>query len=160
MASDKLQTLLNEQITNELGAEMQYLAMSFWFEREDLHGIASWFKNQATEEHEHAMKIVGWMNEWDLPIVLKTPPDPTTDFANVESIFEGALEHEQRVTAQINNIFKLARKESVWHVEVAFQWFITEQVEEEVTARDNLAKIGMVGNDPAALLELDRHLTS
>ena len=51
-------------------------------------------------------------------------------------------------------------KESVWHVEVAFQWFITEQVEEEVTARDNLAKIGMVGNDPAALLELDRHLTS
>ena len=52
----------------------------------------------------------------------------------------------------------MAREESAWHVEVAFQWFITEQVEEEVTARDNLAKIQLVGTNPAALLGFDRHL--
>jgi ferritin len=160
MESEALQAKLNEQITHELGAEMQYLAMSFWFERENLNGMANWFRTQADEEHEHAMKIVGLMNEWDLTITLASPPNPTTEFKSSESVFEAALEHEQRVTTQITHIFKMARDESAWHVEVAFQWFITEQVEEEVNARDNLAKIRMVGDNPAALLEFDRNLSA
>ena len=158
MASKELQLKLNEQITHELGAEMQYLAMSFWFERENLQGMAKWFLAQAVEEHMHAMKIVTLLNEWDLPITLISPPSPTHDFDNAEAVFGAALAHEQRVTAQITEIFKTAREESAWHVEVGFQWFITEQVEEEVNARDNLAKIRMVGDNPAALLEFDRHL--
>jgi ferritin len=160
MSNEELYTAVNDQITHELGAEMQYLAMSFWFERENLHGMANWFKKQAIEEHEHAMKIVGFMNEWDIPITLKSPPSPTTDFESPEAVFEDALAHEQVVTTQINTIFTMAREASIWHVEVAFQWFITEQVEEEVNARDNLAKIRMIGNNPAALLEFDRHLSS
>ena len=160
MANKKLFTAINSQITHELGAEMQYLAMSFWFERENLHGMASWFKRQAVEEHQHAMKIVGFMNEWDLPITLKSPPDPVTEFASPEAIFKAALGHEQKVTAEINNIFTMARETSNWHIEVAFQWFITEQVEEEVNARDNLARIRMVGDNPAAILEFDRYLSA
>ena len=158
MASEALQQKLNEQITHELGAEMQYLAMSFWFEGENLHGMANWFRTQAAEEHEHAMKIVSLLNEWNLPITLKSPPDPTTDFKDAESVFSEALAHERGVTEQITKIFGMAREESAWHVEVAFQWFITEQVEEEVNARDNLAKIRLVGTNPAALLGFDRHL--
>ncbi|MEE2819796.1 MAG: ferritin [Planctomycetota bacterium] len=160
MVSSQLQALLNAQITNELGAEMQYLAMSFWFERENLHGMSTWFRNQAIEEHEHAMKIVSLMNEWDLPIELKSPADPKTSFESAEEIFASALAHEQKVTAQINDIFKLAREESAWHVEVAFQWFITEQVEEEVNARDNLARIQLVCNDTAAIINFDRRLAT
>ncbi len=160
MASEVLQQKLNEQITHELGAEMQYLAMSFWFEKENLHGVANWFRTQASEEHEHAMKIVGFLNEWDLPITLVSPPNPTTEFNCAESIFEAALAHEQGVTTQISDIFRMAREESAWHVEVAFQWFITEQVEEEVNARDNLARIRMIGSNPAALLEFDRHISA
>ena len=157
---EQLHKKVNDQITNELGAEMQYLAMSCWFERENLHGMATWFRNQAAEEHEHAMKIVTFLNEWDLPITLQSPPNPVTEFESAEAIFESALAHEQSVTGQINEIFRIAREESVWHVEVAFQWFITEQVEEEVQARDNLAKIRMVGTNPAALLDFDRHLSA
>ena len=37
---------------------------------------------------------------------------------------------------------------------------ITEQVEEVVNARDNLARIRMVGDNPAALFDFDRHLSS
>ena len=158
MASEALQKKLNDQITHELGAEMQYLAMSFWFEGENLQGMANWFRTQAAEEHEHAMKIVGLLNEWNLPITLKSPPDPTTGFKDAESVFASALSHEQGVTEQITKIFSMAREESAWHIEVAFQWFITEQVEEEVNARDNLAKIRLVGTNPAALLGFDRHL--
>ena len=87
-------------------------------------------------------------------------PNPVTEFESADAIFEAALAHEQSVTAQINEIFRIAREESIWHVEVAFQWFITEQVEEEVQARDNLAKIRMVGTNPASLLDFDRHLSA
>ena len=160
MASEALHTALNEQITHELGAEMQYLAMSFWFERENFQGMANWFSKQATEEHEHALKIVGLMNEWDLAITLKSPPNPETEFKNAEEIFATALSQEQKVTKQISNIFTMARDESASHIEVGFQWFITEQVEEEVNARDNLARIRMVGDNPAALIDFDRHLSS
>ena len=38
------------------------------------------------------------------------------------------------------------------------QWFITEQVEEEKTVREIVAKFHMVKNDPASLLDLDREL--
>ena len=38
------------------------------------------------------------------------------------------------------------------------QWFITEQVEEEKTVREIVAKFHMVKNDSAALLDLDREL--
>ena len=40
------------------------------------------------------------------------------------------------------------------------QWFLTEQVEEEKTAREIVAKFDLVGNDPASLLDLDRELGS
>lgn len=160
MTSKPLHNALNQQITNELGAEMQYLAMSCWLERENFQGMSNWFLKQANEEQEHAMKIVGLMNEWDLAITLQSPPNPTTDFKNAEAVFEAALAHEQKVTSQINDIFKMAREESAWHIEVSFQWFITEQVEEEVNARDNLARIRMVGDNPAALIDFDRYLGS
>ena len=80
MALEQLYKIVNEQITHELGAEMQYLAISFWLERENLQGMAAWFKQQAIEEHDHAMKIVGLMNEWDAPIALMSPPNPTLEF--------------------------------------------------------------------------------
>jgi ferritin len=38
------------------------------------------------------------------------------------------------------------------------QWFLTEQVEEERTAREIVAKFRLVKNDPAAILDLDREL--
>ena len=38
------------------------------------------------------------------------------------------------------------------------QWFITEQVEEERTTREIVAKFHLAKDDPAALLDLDREL--
>ena len=38
------------------------------------------------------------------------------------------------------------------------QWFLTEQVEEEKTAREWVAKFRLVGDDPGSLLDLDREL--
>jgi ferritin len=38
------------------------------------------------------------------------------------------------------------------------QWFVTEQVEEEKTIREIVAKLRMVKGDSSAVLDLDREL--
>ena len=40
------------------------------------------------------------------------------------------------------------------------QWFLTEQVEEEKTTRQWVARFRLVGDDPGSLLDLDRQLGS
>ena len=59
MESEALQAKLNEQITHELGAEMQYLAMSFWFERENLNGMANSPNIKALHEEREKHRTAG-----------------------------------------------------------------------------------------------------
>ena len=160
MVNIKLQELLNTQVVNELSAEMQYMAMSCWLEKENFSGMSKWFKRQAQEEHEHAMKIISHMHEWDIAVILKSPQNPKIDFKNLEEVFSLALENEKRVTSQINNIYKISHEESAWYIKIAFQWFITEQVEEEENARNNLSSIQRIGQDIAALMYFDEKLAS
>ena len=43
---------------------------------------------------------------------------------------------------------------------VQLEWFLNEQVEEEKTCREIVARLRMVGSDPAGLLEVDNALGS
>ena len=72
--------------------------------------------------------------------------------------FEEALKQEQEVSRQIDLLYELTFKEKAFATQVELQWFLTEQVEEEKTARDIVAKFHLVKHDPAALLDLDREL--
>ena len=80
---------------------------------------------------------------------------PKGDFASVVEVFERALAQEQDVSRQIDALYELAFREKVFAAMAELQWFITEQVEEEKTVREIVAKFHMVKNDSAALLDLD-----
>ncbi len=73
-------------------------------------------------------------------------------------MFERALVQEQGVSTQIDALYELAFKEKMFAAMAELQWFITEQVEEEKTVREIVAKLKMVGHDPASVLDLDREL--
>jgi ferritin len=73
-------------------------------------------------------------------------------------VFEAALQQEQDVSRMIDALYELAFSEKVFAAMAALQWFITEQVEEEKTVREIVAKFHMVKDDPASLLDLDREL--
>ena len=81
-----------------------------------------------------------------------------SDFASVVEVFERALAQEQEVSKQIDALYELAFREKVFAAMAELQWFITEQVEEEKTVREIVAKFHMVKHDSAALLKLDREL--
>jgi ferritin len=73
-------------------------------------------------------------------------------------VFEKSLAQEHGVSRQIDALYELAFREKVFAAMAELQWFITEQVEEEKTVREIVAKLKMVSNDPASLLDLDRDL--
>jgi ferritin len=121
-------------------------------------GAGRWLRLQSAEEHGHAMKLFNFVLARNHQARLTAMEQPKSDFPSVVDVFERALEQEQGVSKQIDALYELAFKEKVFAAMAELQWFITEQVEEEKTVREIVAKFNMVRNDPASLLDLDREL--
>ena len=64
------------------------------------------------------------------------------------------------MSRQIDALYETAFREKAFAAVAELQWFLTEQVEEEKTGREIVAKFKLVGNDPASLLDMDRELGS
>ncbi len=155
-----VQDAINRQITEELTASYTYLAMSSYCQLRNFPGCAQWLRAQSQEEYGHAMKLFDFLLDRNAKVELRALPQPALDFPSVAAVFETALKQEQEVSKQIDALYELAFKEKTFAALVQLQWFLTEQVEEEKTAREIVAKFAMVGNDPSSLLELDRELAS
>jgi len=149
---------INRQINSELSASYAYLAMSAYCECQKFTGAARWLRLQSQEEHMHAMKLFDFVLARDRSVDLLAIDRPKTDFRSVAEVFERALEQEQEVSRQIDTLYETAFNEKAFAAVAELQWFLTEQVEEEKTAREIVAKFKMVGNDAASLLDLDREL--
>jgi ferritin len=149
---------INRQINSELSASYTYLAMSAYCEREKFTGAARWLRLQSQEEHMHAMKLFDFVLARDCSVDLLAIERPARDFTSVADVFERALAQEQDVSRQIDALYETAFTEKSFATVAELQWFLTEQVEEEKSAREIVAKFKLVGNDPASLLDLDREL--
>jgi ferritin len=149
---------LNQQINNELGASYEYLAMSAWCEGQTLQGSAKWLRLQAQEEYSHAMKLYDFVLARGGQVELKALPAPTQSFKSLHDVFDKVLRQEQQVSQQIDALYDLAFKEKAYAATVELQWFLTEQVEEEKSSREILAKLKLIGHDVPSVMDLDREL--
>ena len=154
----KVLEAINRQINSELSASYAYLAMSAYCERQKFTGAARWLRLQSQEEHMHAMKLFDFVLARDRSVELLAIDRPLAGFKSVADVFERALAQEQEVSRQIDSLYETAFTEKAFSAVAELQWFLTEQVEEEKTAREIVAKFNMVGDDPASLLDLDREL--
>jgi ferritin len=132
--------------------------MAAYCESQRFLGAARWLRMQSEEERQHGMKLFNFVLARDGAVELKTIEQPRVTFDSLAAVFEQALEHEQKVTVQINALYELCFREKAFAEMTELQWFLTEQVEEEKIAREIVAKFRMVKSDPAALLDMDREL--
>ena len=158
MLDKTIQDAMNEQIKNELYSAHQYLAMAAYCESVSLSGFASWMRMQAQEEREHAMKFYDHIQDRNGRVVLQAIDQPIIEFASPLEVFEKALEQEQTVTADINNLYALAVREGDYASQIFLQWFVTEQVEEEKNVGDIIETLKMSGEKNEALILFDREL--
>jgi ferritin len=153
-----MQDTMNEQIKNELYSAYLYLSMSAYCESINMPGFAHWMRLQAEEETEHAMKFYAFMHERGNRVLLQAIEQPPTEFESPLAIFEMTMEHEQKVTAMINNLYALAVEEKDYASQSFLQWFVDEQVEEESSADEILQMLKVIGDKVQALFMLDREL--
>lgn len=156
--SQALQGAMNEQIKNEIYSAHLYLAMSAQCEAENLPGMAHWLRIQFLEEWGHALKFFDYINDRGGRAEVKAIDQPPVQFGSPLELFQEVAAHEARVTALINDLYALAVKENDYAAQTMLQWFITEQMEEEKSAGDIVNQLKMIGDNPVALLMLDREL--
>jgi ferritin len=149
---------INQQISNEFSASFSYLSMAAWCEHHNFLGAGAWLRAQSAEEHAHGMRLLNFVLARNHAVKLQAIPAPQAEFTSLLDVFERALTQEQGVSTQIDALYELAFKEKMFAAMAELQWFITEQVEEEKTVREIVAKMKMVGTDASSLLDLDREL--
>jgi bacterioferritin B len=138
--------LLGRQIRNELTAQQQYIAAAVWFDEQDLPRLAGHFYRQAVEERNHAMMMVQYLLDRDLPAPIPGIDEVRQDFKTPLDPLEMALAQEQTVTAQVEALFKAARTEADVLGEQFMLWFLKEQVE-EVASMSTLVTIAERAGD-------------
>ncbi len=158
MLSEKLVTAINDQIQYEIHSAFVYKAMQAYFEVEDLPGMANWMNVQFQEEMAHAEKFFNFVCETGSRVNFQEIAAPRNEYSSPLEVFETALEHEQSVTARINNLMDIAVEEKNHAVQIFLQWFVTEQIEEEASAGQIITKLKRVKDDGRGLMMIDNEL--
>jgi ferritin len=159
MISQKMQDAINAQINAELYSSYLYMSMAAYFETLNLSGMANWMTIQAQEEKFHADKFYHFLNERGGRVIFSAIDAPETEWDSPLAVFEATLAHEQKVTGLINDLMDLARSEKDHASEIFLQWYVSEQVEEESSADDIIAKMKLVKDHPQGLFMMDQQLS-
>ncbi|HKL31186.1 MAG TPA: ferritin [Tangfeifania sp.] len=158
MLKEKIQKALNEQINAEQYSALLYLSMSAWFEDKGLPGFANWMYVQYQEELTHANKFFKYVNERSGKAEIKAIEQMPTEFESVVDVVEKTLEHEQKVTAMIDNLVNIAVEERDHATQSFLKWFVDEQVEEEANVTDLLDTLKLIDGKGNGMFMLDREL--
>ncbi len=156
--NEKLLEAVQEQINKELYSSYLYLSMSSWADSQDWSGISKWLLIQSKEEMEHAMILHNNLLERGQRSIFKAIEQPQNEWKNPLEVFEAVYSHEQFITQSINELATIAM-ECKDHAFYQFiQWFVKEQVEEEASASELLARFKRLDGHPAMMDTLDIEL--
>jgi ferritin len=153
MPADTFVARLNEQIGHEFAASQQYVAIAVHYDAETLPQLASHFYRQAVEERNHAMMIVQYLLDADLPVRIPAVEAPQTEFPDAVAPVQLALDQEKRVTEQISQLAVLARDEGDLVGAQFLDWFLKEQREEVSSMSDLLNTVRRAADANILLVE-------
>ena len=160
MLNKKLEEALNAQINAEMWSAYLYLSMAAYCHENGNPGMANWFTVQFKEEQDHAQILFNYVVARGGRVLLAPIAAVETAWKSPLAAFENTLEHEQKVTGLINNLYALATEEKDYATQSMLKWFIDEQVEEEETAREIIDKLRMVKDNGYGLYMIDKELAS
>jgi ferritin len=110
------------------------------------------------EERDHALLFRQYLLNNGEVVKLAAIDAPDKTYENFRDPLVMSYEHEQLVTASINNIYEAAYLNKDFRTMQFLDWFIKEQGEEEKNADDNIKKYDLFGSDPKGLYMLDNEM--
>jgi ferritin len=133
--SVELNNAINDQIALEFNSSYLYLAMSVWMGTKNFRNLENLYFKKYQEEFEHAMKFINHIKDLEGTIVLPAIEKPKFEWEGIKEIVTKAYEHEQYVTKQIHKLVAIADEKNDYASKLLIDWFVEEQIEEEVSAR-------------------------
>jgi len=158
MLDKKLEKAFNVQINKELYSEYLYLSMKAVFAELKLAGFTNWMDVQVQEERAHAAGMYDYVITRNSHLEFDAIAKPEIKGKTPLEVFEQILEHEEYVTASINELMDVADEVKDRAAISFLDWYIKEQVEEEANVGSVLAKLKLIGDDKQALFNLDKEL--
>lgn len=155
MLNKKIASALNQQIQKEFQSAYLYLDIANHYQKNSMEGLATWFTIQANEEISHGMKIMGYLQDNNSTVVLMDIPASQKNYQDFLTPLKDALSHEQYITDSINNLYLISAELKDYRTESFLEWFINEQLEEEINAQKLMDKMRMYGGDAQGLMALD-----
>ncbi len=155
---DNLVKAIQDQINKELYSSYLYLSMSSWADSESWKGLSNWLRIQSKEEYEHAMALHDNLLERGERSVFTAIEQPPKKWDSPLDCFKEVYKHEQSVTESINNLASIAMKENDHAFYQFVQWFVKEQVEEEGTVSEYVARFKRIKDNHAMMDQLDIEL--
>jgi ferritin len=149
---------LNDQINRELESAYVYLAMSAWADEQNLSGAASWLRLQWQEELDHATKLVDYIGERGGTVELRAIAAPPAKYNDLLDVFRQVLQHEEDVSAAINDLYSEAAAAKDYATQTLLDWYVNEQVEEENAPAEIIGMLEVGGASGSGLLMVDRRL--
>jgi len=140
---------INRQINMELYASYCYQSMAYYFDRDDvaLPGFAKFFKNNSSEEREHAEKLMAFQNKRGGRIVLQDIKKPDRDeWGCGLDAMQVAMGLEKSVNQSLLDLHKVADSHGDAQMTDFLEGeFLKEQVEAIKELGDKISNLKRVG---------------
>ncbi|HWI53445.1 MAG TPA: ferritin [Symbiobacteriaceae bacterium] len=158
MITEQIQQLINHLIAMELGSAYLYLAMSNYFARLNLTGMATWLRLQHDEERTHADTLVNYLTDRGGVVEIRAIPAQPVNFGSPLEAWQQVLKHEQFVTQNYQQAYDVAFKAQDYQTATILQDFLREQIDEVAQAVRIVGRLQINRENPAGLLLLDQEL--
>lgn len=158
MISENMQAAINRQAAEEAYASSVYLSMALWCDAQGYAGAAAYLRNSSDEEREHMTKFLQYVVDQNGMARVPAVSEPPQEFNSLPEILKSVLELEMSVAAKIHTIVDLSWQEKDYATFEWLRWFVEEQRDAEIKARNLIDQAAVIGTSATGLYEIDRLL--
>lgn len=158
MVSENVQVALNKQAGEEAYASSVYLAMALWADAQGYVGAAKYLNGSSEEEREHMTKFLQYVVDQDGQARVPAVKEPPHEFNSLGEVMKMVLELEMSVAASIHKIVDQSWQEKDFATFDWLKWFVEEQRNAEIKARNILDQMDVIGTNGTGLYEMDKLL--
>ena len=156
--SQTTEQLLNQQVGMEGRSSAHYLTMASWCDVQGYKCAADFLYHHAEEEKAHMLKLFHYINNVGGHAIHPEITNIQHTFKSFRQVFELALAHEVKVTHAIHHLVNHCLTVKDFSTFNFLQWFVTEQVEEEVLTRRAVELFDVIGEEGIGHYTIDKAL--
>lgn len=156
--TDLLENLYHH-LSMERNANVQYYAMSLWFQERDLNGFSDFFLNESKGEMEHSYKFSNYLISRGQTVKLHEINAPLQSWDNIEHLISYAFNMESDLTSSLQQLYSISERSSDTRTNVFLDPIVEAQIASEDEFAHILGQVRFASDQPSAILLIDSELS-